>query len=68
MRKTKLITISISPELFERVDQMARDEDRTRSWIFREAFKRYWAEKRAAQTRGQTSPIHRKHLIFNNLP
>lgn len=56
LRKTKLITISISPELFKKVDELAKEEDRTRSGIFREAFKSYLAEREREKTRKKALP------------
>lgn len=53
LRNTKLITISISPELFKKVDELAKEEDRTRSGIFREAFKRYLAERELEKGRNE---------------
>ena len=45
MRVTKPITISVMPELLEKVNQLAREESRTRSELFREALRRYIADK-----------------------
>jgi predicted transcriptional regulator len=45
LRSTKLITISLSPELYEKALKLAKEEDRTRSGIFREALRRYIKEK-----------------------
>jgi CopG family transcriptional regulator / antitoxin EndoAI len=45
LRNTKLITISIMPELLERLDETAKEESRTRSELLREALRRYIAEK-----------------------
>ena len=45
MRKTKLITISILPELLEKFNRLAKEECRTRSELFREAMRRYVEEK-----------------------
>lgn len=41
MRNTKLITISLPPDLYEKAGQRAKKEDRTRSGLFREALRRY---------------------------
>lgn len=45
LRKTKLITISILPELLEKFNRIAKEEGRTRSELFREAMRRYTEEK-----------------------
>lgn len=52
MRNTKLITISLPPELFEKAGQRAKEEDRTRSGLLREALRRYLEPKSA----GSSSP------------
>ena len=41
MRTTKLISISIPPQLLKKADSLAQEEDRTRSAIFREALRLY---------------------------
>jgi CopG family transcriptional regulator/antitoxin EndoAI len=45
LRTTKLITISIFPELLEEAEKVAREENRTRSELIREALRRYIAER-----------------------
>lgn len=56
MRTTKLITISLSPELLDLVDRLARQEDRTRSGIMREAFEEYAARARHQAGKEQPEP------------
>ena len=46
MRTSKLISISLLPELIEEVERMAKEEKRTRSEFFREAIRRYIKEKK----------------------
>src|SRR5487761_1388825 len=41
MRTTDTLTISLPPELAGEVDRLARQEGRTRSELFREAFRQY---------------------------
>ena len=41
MRPSHTFTISLPPDLAEEVDQLARLEHRSRSELFREAFRRY---------------------------
>lgn len=41
MRATRLITISLSPSLLKRADKTAREENRTRSELLREALRQY---------------------------
>jgi len=45
VRTTKLISISISPDLLEKADTLAQEEDRTRSAIFRDALRWYIKQK-----------------------
>jgi len=45
LRNTKLITISIMPELFEKLNKLAKEESRTRSELLREALRKYIVEK-----------------------
>ena len=45
MRTTKLITISIPPELLKKVEKLARKENRTRSEFFRETVRQYCAKE-----------------------
>lgn len=46
MRTSKLVTISLLPELLEEVETLAREEKRTRSEFFREAVRRYIEDKK----------------------
>jgi predicted transcriptional regulator len=45
VRSTDTLTISLPAELTDEVDRLARQEGRTRSELFREAFRQY-AERR----------------------
>ena len=45
MRTTKLITISILPNLLKKAEKIAKNENRTRSELFREALRMYIEEK-----------------------
>ncbi len=45
MRTTKLVTISVLPELLHKIDEIAREESRTRSELWREVMRRYVAER-----------------------
>ncbi len=51
MRNTKLITISILPELLEKLNDLAQEESRTRSELLREALRRYIGEKEGEHLR-----------------
>jgi metal-responsive CopG/Arc/MetJ family transcriptional regulator len=46
VRTTKLITISLLPELLDEAEKLAKEEKRTRSEFFREAIRRYIEEKK----------------------
>ena len=46
MRTSKLVTISLLPELLEEVERLVKEEKRTRSELFREAIRRYIEEKK----------------------
>jgi CopG family transcriptional regulator/antitoxin EndoAI len=45
MRPSQTFTVSLPPDLAEQVDQLAAAEHRTRSELFREAFRRYLASQ-----------------------
>ena len=45
MRTTKLITISMPPELLKKVERLARKGNRTRSEFFRETVRQYLARE-----------------------
>ncbi|MFA5809889.1 MAG: ribbon-helix-helix domain-containing protein [Thermoleophilia bacterium] len=40
-RASKIITVSVPPEVAEEIDRLAAEENRTRSELIREAFKEY---------------------------
>ena len=46
MRTSKLVTISLLPELLEEAEKLAKAERRTRSEFFREAIRRYIEDKK----------------------
>lgn len=46
IRTTKLLTISLSPRLFDIVQKLSQEEDRTKSELMREALRQYvWARQ-----------------------
>jgi len=55
VRTTKLITISISPDLLEKADVLAQQEDRTRSAVFREALRSYIKRKQKGESGAEES-------------
>ena len=44
-RQTKQISISLLPEFLKKIDHIAGKENRTRSELFREALRRYIADR-----------------------
>ena len=51
MRTTKIMTLSLPPEMFEEVEVIAKEEKRTRSELLREALRKYINDKRWLQIR-----------------
>jgi CopG family transcriptional regulator/antitoxin EndoAI len=41
VRTTRILNISLPPEMYEEIEQMAREESRTKSELMREAFRQY---------------------------
>ena len=60
MRKTKMITISLLPEFLEKVNQIAKEENRTRSELLREALRCYMEERERKQAFGELDRIWEK--------
>ncbi len=48
-RKTKLISVSLMPEMLRDLNKIAKEENRTRSELVREAFRQYVAQKELAE-------------------
>lgn len=44
-RTTKILTLSLPPEMLKKVERIAKEENRTRSELFREALRQYIASK-----------------------
>ncbi|MBI5195463.1 MAG: ribbon-helix-helix protein, CopG family [Nitrospirae bacterium] len=51
MRTTKVMTLSIPPEMLKEVDKLTKEEKRTKSELFREALRKYINDKRWQQIR-----------------
>jgi len=45
LRTTRLVTISLPPELLKKIEKLARKENRTRSEFFRETVRQYLAKE-----------------------
>ena len=48
-RTTKTLTISLPPEMAKQVDELTKEEGRTKSELFREALRRYIEERNWAR-------------------
>jgi metal-responsive CopG/Arc/MetJ family transcriptional regulator len=46
VRTSKLVTISLLPELLKEAERLAKEEKRTRSEFFREAIRKYIEDKK----------------------
>lgn len=46
MRTTKVLSLSLPPELLKEAERLAKKEGRTKSELFREALRRYIQEER----------------------
>jgi len=55
MRSTKVVSLSLPPDLAREVERVAKQEGRTKSELFREAFRRYVEDRqwRALQRYGR---------------
>jgi CopG family transcriptional regulator / antitoxin EndoAI len=51
MRTSKIISLSLPPELLSEAERVAKKEGRTKSELFREALRRYIQEQRWAELR-----------------
>ena len=46
MRTTRILSLSLPPDLVREAERVAKEEGRTKSELFREAFRRYVEERR----------------------
>lgn len=51
MRTTKVMTLSLPPEMVEEVERLTKEEKRTKSELFREALRKYINDRRWQQIR-----------------
>lgn len=65
-RTSKVLTLSLPPDLAAKVDVLANDENRTRSELFREAIRQYIERKRWEQIRGWGDETAEKLGIIEN--
>ncbi|MEA2016199.1 MAG: ribbon-helix-helix protein, CopG family [Actinomycetota bacterium] len=62
-RKTKILNISLSRELYEEIEKVSKVESRTKSDLIREAFRQYSANKKWAEIRARGDKTARKFGI-----
>ena len=63
MRSTKVLSLSISPELLREAERAAKREGRTKSELFREALRRYLAGQRLRSLQAYGARQAGKHRI-----
>lgn len=63
MQKVKIISISLSPDLNDEVSQIAKEERRTVSEVFREALRQYVAGRILVAVRKQARKTAKKKKI-----
>ncbi len=51
MRTTKIMTLSLPPDMVKEVEDIVKEEKRTKSELFREALRKYINDKRWLQIR-----------------
>ena len=62
-RKTKILNISLSKELYEEIEKISRGESRTKSDLIREAFRQYSANKKWSEIRAYGDETARRFGI-----
>jgi len=62
-RKTKILNISLSKELYEEIEEVSKVESRTKSDLIREAFRQYYANKKWSEVRAWGDETARKFGI-----
>ena len=63
MRASKIISVSLPPDMTEEVQEMAKDERRTVSELLREAFRQYAAGKALQDVRKEAGRVAKKRAI-----
>ena len=46
VRNTRVLNVSVPPEMYEEIESVAREEHRTKSELIREAFRQYQFNRR----------------------
>jgi len=62
-RKTKILNISLSRELYEEIEKVSKVESRTKSDLIREAFRQYSANKKWSEIRAWGDETARRFRI-----
>ncbi|MBC8389025.1 MAG: CopG family transcriptional regulator [Actinobacteria bacterium] len=62
-RKTKILNISLSKELYKEIENIAKGESRTKSELIREAFRQYYANKKWSEIRAWGNETARRFGI-----
>ncbi|GAH06320.1 unnamed protein product, partial [marine sediment metagenome] len=62
-RKTKILNISLSKELYAEVENISKGESRTKSDLIREAFRQYSANKKWSEIRAWGDETARRFRI-----
>ena len=60
MRTAKVISFSMPPEMEKQVQKVAKEEHRTISELFREAFRQYLANRDLASVRSEGRKVAKK--------
>lgn len=63
MRASKIISVSLPPDMTEEVQEMAKEERRSVSEVLREAFRQYASGKALGDVRKQASKVAKKKGI-----
>jgi len=63
MRTSKILSLSLPPDLPREVERVAKKEGRTRSELFREAVRRYLQDRRWAELRQYGASQARKFRL-----
>ena len=63
MRTAKVISISLPPDMNEELVQLAKEERRSVSEVFREALRQYVASRAVAEVRRQARKVAKKKGI-----
>ena len=63
MRTAKVISISLPPDMTEEIQEIAREERRSVSEVFREALRRYAANRAVTAVRKEVRKVAKKKKV-----